>query len=147
MRLWSAKGGLKQNIYIGNIPEHPDMNDFFNLTKLFASDGSMSCRWFNIYGTPPLERSSKTTLRTQGSTFLGRVLVAFNLISNDRPRFNEGTGNKMREPKARDYQIWVDLYDLVGCEAISDDSDVWAVVSIGGKFNSARHHASWNRKK
>ena len=64
MRLWSAKGGLKQNLYIGNIPEHPDMNDFFNLTKLQASDGSMPCRWFNVYGTPPLERSSKTTKRT-----------------------------------------------------------------------------------
>lgn len=107
----------------------------------------MSCRWFNVYGTPPLERSSKTTKRTQGSTFLGRVLVSFSLISNERPKFNQGQGGKMREPKTRDYQIWVDLYDLVGCEAISEDSDIWAVVTIGGANISERHHATWKNKK
>ena len=52
----------------------------------------------------------------------------------------------MRDPKTRDYQIWVDLYDLVGCEAISDDEDIWAVVTIG-TYKSERHHANWNKKK
>ena len=52
----------------------------------------------------------------------------------------------MRDPKTRDYQIWVDLYDLVGCEAISDDEDIWAVVTIG-TYSSVRHHAVWYKKK
>jgi hypothetical protein len=46
----------------------------------------MRARWFNLYGTHPLERSSKTTGRREGSTYLGRVLIAFNLVSNDRPQ-------------------------------------------------------------
>ena len=53
----------------------------------------------------------------------------------------------MKEPKTRDYQIWVDLYDLVGCEEISEGSEVWAVVKIGGEKPSERHHAAWYDKK
>ena len=53
----------------------------------------------------------------------------------------------MRDQKTRDYQIWVDLYELVGCEEISSNSDVWAVVSIGKGYKTERHHAKWNAKK
>ena len=133
IRIWSAKGGLKQNMYIANIPEHPSMSDCFNLTKLLAQDGSMPCRWFNLYGTEPLERSSKTRSRTQGSQYLGRWLVAFSLISNDRPQLKNDQTNPMREPNTRSYQLWVDMYDLVGCEVVSDGSPLWCIISIGPK--------------
>jgi hypothetical protein len=36
MRIWSKRGGLAKNVYIANIPEHPNMFDQFNLTKLFS---------------------------------------------------------------------------------------------------------------
>jgi hypothetical protein len=60
MRIWSKQSGLSKNIYIANIPEHPNMFDNFNLTKIFTSDGRMPPRWINLYGTAPMERSDKT---------------------------------------------------------------------------------------
>lgn len=85
MRIWSKQTMLSKNIYIANIPEHPNMFDQFNLTKLFSQDGRMPARWINLYGTSPLERSDRTKGRRQGSQYLGRVLLAFSLISNERP--------------------------------------------------------------
>jgi hypothetical protein len=37
MRVWSKTGGFSSNIYIGNIPEHPQENDWFNLSKLMSA--------------------------------------------------------------------------------------------------------------
>lgn len=67
MRIWHKKPGLKANQFIANIPEHPSAGDYFNLTKLLASDGRMSARWINLYGVKPMERSSRTTGKKEGS--------------------------------------------------------------------------------
>ena len=45
----------------------------------------MPPQWINIYGTKPLERSNRTKNRKEGSSFLGRVLIAFSMITNERP--------------------------------------------------------------
>jgi hypothetical protein len=92
--------GLKANLFIANIPEHPSATDNFNLSKLLAQDGRMSARWINLYGVKPLERSSRTTGKKEGSQWLGRVLIAFNMVSNERPQFMSQVGNAVKEPKS-----------------------------------------------
>ena len=76
---------MTPNVFLANIPEHPGPTDNFNLTKLLAMDGKMPARWINLYGTQPLERSNRTKSLKWGSQFLGRVLIAFTLIPNERP--------------------------------------------------------------
>ena len=60
MRLWSKVSGLSANHYIANIPEHPSSSDYFNISKLLASDGRMTSRWINLYGPEPKDRGVKT---------------------------------------------------------------------------------------
>ena len=59
------------------------------------------------------------------------MLVAFSLISNERPQLAAGTADPIKEPKTRHYQLWVDLYELIKCDVIAADSPVWVVISIG----------------
>ena len=49
------------------------------------SDGRMPSRWINIYGPEPSLRGVRTKGRSEGSCWLGRVLLSFNLISFDQP--------------------------------------------------------------
>lgn len=85
VRIWSKNGGFSANTFIANIPEHPSETDNFNLSKLLSQDGRMTARWFNLYGTHPNERSAKTKGRREGSSYLGRLLMQFALIPNDKP--------------------------------------------------------------
>ena len=85
IRVWHETNAVSRNVYIANIPEHPNQSDLFNITQLMANDGRMAVRWINLYGTEPLERSDRTKRRKEGSAYLGRVMVALNMISNDRP--------------------------------------------------------------
>ena len=73
----------------------------------------MPARWFNLYGTHPEDRADNTKGRKEGSTYLGRVLLAFSLVANERPQLNAGQANPIKEPKSMMYQLWVDLYDLI----------------------------------
>ena len=91
----------------------------------------MPCRWFNLYGTDPAERTGRTRGRKEGSQYLGRVLVAFSIYSSERPQLANIAANPVRPPKSRTYQLWVDLYDLIDCDVIPSDSPIWAVISIG----------------
>lgn len=131
MRIWFWKSGLSSNTFLANIPEQPGPSDSFNLSKLFASDRRMPPRWINLYGTRPEERSGRTKGRKEGSQYLGRVLMAFSLISNERPQLAAGAGTAFKEPKTRHYQLWVDLYELIKCDVIAAGSPVWVRVSIG----------------
>lgn len=131
MRIWSKASGLKANVFIASIPEHPDPLDQFNLTKLMTQDGRMKARWINLYGLHPLDRKSNTKGKKEGSAWLGRVLIAFNMVSNDRPQLQSQVGSQINEPKTLDYKIWVDLYKIVDCEIVPKGSQIWAVVSIG----------------
>lgn len=45
----------------------------------------MSAKWVNLYGIVPNERSTRTRGKKEGSSFLGRILIAFSLIPNDAP--------------------------------------------------------------
>jgi hypothetical protein len=45
----------------------------------------MSTRWINIYGPEPSQRGQRTKGRAEGSCWLGRVLLAFNLMPYDSP--------------------------------------------------------------
>ena len=131
MRIWYQNKGLFANTFIANIPEHPDATDPFNLTKLQANDGRMAPRWVNLYGTHPDDRADNTKGRKEGSSFLGRVLLAFSLVANERPQLNAGQASAIKEPKTMAYQLWVDLYDLVDCDIVSSGSTIWVEVSMG----------------
>lgn len=85
MRLWFWCKGLLSNTFVANIPEQPDESDSFNLSKLFASEGRMPVRWINLYGVHPDNRSGRTKGLREGTEYLGRVLLAFSLISSERP--------------------------------------------------------------
>jgi len=76
---------MSSNIFIANIPEHPQENDFFNISKLLNSDGRMTPRWINLYGVPPSERSIKTKSLREGTSYLGRVLFAMNMSPAEWP--------------------------------------------------------------
>ena len=39
----------------------------------------------------------------------------------------------MKDPKTRNYQLWVDLYELIKCDVVSEGSPVWCIISIGRK--------------
>ena len=80
MRMWSNSNGFSSNIYIANIPEHPNQSDYFNVSKILAHDGRMSSRWINIYGPEPSNRGPRTKGRIEGSCWLGRVLLSFNIM-------------------------------------------------------------------
>jgi hypothetical protein len=85
MRIWSKTGMMSANKFIANIPEHPGAFDQFNITKIISNDGRMKARWFCLYGTHPDERNNKTKSMTEGTSYLGRILVAFNIVSADKP--------------------------------------------------------------
>ena len=104
---------MTSNDFIANIPEHPDASDFFNLTVIYANDGRMPVRWINLYGTHPYERANNTKGRKEGSRYLGRVLIAFSMIANEKPQLSVAAANAIKEPRTRCYQLWVDLYDLI----------------------------------
>ena len=76
---------MSGNVFIANIPEHPNALDQFNITKIVSQDGRMKARWFNLYGTHPERRSDKTKSLKEGTEYLGRILIAFNIVSSDRP--------------------------------------------------------------
>ena len=99
MRMWSDKGNLSANQFIANIPESPSQFDFFNLSKLLCSDGRMPAKWVNLYGISPNERSPRTRGKKEGSSYLGRVLIAFSLIPNEAPQLCLQSGNPIKEPK------------------------------------------------
>lgn len=113
MRIWSKGIGLVSNSYIANIPEHPNQNDFFNISKLLACDGRMSTRWVNIYGPEPSQRGQRTKGRAEGSCWLGRVLLAFNLMPYDYPVLATQSSNALKEPNQGNFELWVDIYELI----------------------------------
>ena len=45
----------------------------------------MTARWINLYGTKPLERSKRTRGKKEGSQYLGRMIIAINMVTNERP--------------------------------------------------------------
>jgi len=94
-----------------------------------------------------MERSGRTKGRKEGSTYLGRVLIAFNMTSNEKPQLNQGQANAIKEPKIRHYQLWIDLYSLIKCDIIQEGAPVWAQISIGSKRTKDPIVAKYKPKK
>jgi hypothetical protein len=132
MRMWGHRKA-KSNVFIASIPEHPNQWDNFNISKLLTQDGQMKARWFNLYGFAPYNRGSNTKSKTEGSEYLGRVLIAFNILVNERPTLISLQGNTVNEPPTIKYQMWVDFYYFVDSDLITKGDPLHIVVSMGLK--------------
>lgn len=99
IRVWHRRKGLSPNMFIANVPEQPDAADNFNITVLQAADGRMKARWINLYGIIPTERTSRTRGMKEGSQWLGRILIAFNIVSTERPQLMTQVANPIKPPK------------------------------------------------
>lgn len=91
LRMWHSEERSSDQ-FIGNIPEVPKHNDFFNITKLISMGGRMAAKWINIYCIPPPERNKglqidKILHPKEGTAFVGRVLLSFSCIPNESPSF------------------------------------------------------------
>ena len=84
-------------------------------------------------------------MRKEGSSWLGRVLISFNLVTNDRPMLGDSVGPAIKEPKIQNYQLWVDLYDLINIDIVDDDATLWVEINIG-PFTSGRVEAKYKKK-
>lgn len=131
MRVWHKRYGLNANMYIANVPEHPQAGDNFNISKLLTLDGGMKTRWINLYGTHPKERSSRTKGLREGTSYLGRVLINFRIVTTDRPQLTSQVTNKLREPKRGCFQLWVDVFELVDCDFATEYDKVHLEYTIG----------------
>ena len=92
-----------------------------------SSDGRMPSRWINLYGVPPHEKSLKTKSLREGTAYLGRVLFAMNLSSNEYPNLVVQAAGPIKEPKHSNYLLWVDLYDWINCDFVKqgDKNNTW----------------------
>ena len=111
-----------------------------------ANDGRMPCRWINLYGTEPTERSERTKRRREGSAYLGRVLIRFDIVSNDKPQLSSQAAIGVKDPRFRLYRLWVDVFDLMRCQVIPPGSKV-VVVGTVAKYKTVDWPAKYNRKQ
>lgn len=52
----------------------------------------------------------------------------------------------VKKPKTQKYQMWVDLYELVGSDILDEGDECWIKFSIGNKV-SGDQHFKWKKKK
>lgn len=79
----------------------------------------MRATWINLYGIHPKDRGwflSNNLSKKEGATFLGRVLIQMQLSPNEKPQLTTTMANPIKEPATSNFLLWVDVYDLVGCE-------------------------------
>ena len=89
LRIWNCRYNASDD-FIANIPEFPSPNDYFNITKLISMGGRMAAKWINLYGIPPWERNTSFTKikhPKEGTYYMGRVLISFTLLANEKPTF------------------------------------------------------------
>lgn len=48
LRIWHQRSRGADN-FIADIPEFPEPNDFFNISKLISMGGRMAAKWVNHY--------------------------------------------------------------------------------------------------
>jgi hypothetical protein len=94
LRMWNYSTGSSDE-FIANIPEFSVSNDFFNLSKLISIGGRMPAKWINLYGIPPNERNTgfianfvKKRHPFEGTWFMGRILISFSLLPNEKPSYS-----------------------------------------------------------
>ena len=71
-------------VFLANVPELPSAGDVMNIATLHSKEGTMNPTWFNMYGIRPRDLKSGMSL-LHSSSFMGRVLMSFHLIPNERP--------------------------------------------------------------
>ena len=90
----------------------------------------MRPKWVNLYGVSIKDRDVKTANSPMTSSFMGRILMSFHLVPNERPQLQSGGGQPSEEPNVSVYQLWVDMYDLINAEQLSGNK-IWVRASIG----------------
>ena len=91
----------------------------------------MATRWFNLYGVDPKDRNAKTKGRKEGSSYLGRVLINFNVVPMDRPQLCPQNSGPLKEPQQQTFQLWVDVYEWIKCGFIEKGGRLWVQVTMG----------------
>jgi hypothetical protein len=93
LRIWNHQPRSADE-FIANIPEFSVPNDYFNISKLISMGGRMPAKWINLYSIPPWERNNgfmnnfvKIRHPKEGTFFMGRVLLSFSLLPNEKPAF------------------------------------------------------------
>lgn len=89
LRMWNLESQAADQ-FIGGLPEFTTKNDFFNISKLISIGGRMPAKWINVYCIPPLERNTAFTKikhPKEGTAFMGRALISFQLLPNEKPAF------------------------------------------------------------
>lgn len=134
MRIWNYQSRGTDE-FIANIPEFPMQNDFFNISKLISIGGRMPAKWINLYGIPPLERNSgmgrKKKHPRQGTSFLGRILMSFSLLANEKPKCSTLPCNPFYEPDTQAYRLFCDIYEVKYLKEEMYDILVWCDCRIG----------------
>jgi hypothetical protein len=136
MRIWNENQGAADE-FISNIPEFPLTNDFFNISKLIAIGGRMPAKWINLYGIPPNERNTGMNLGgkrkhpREGTYFMGRVLISFSLLANEKPGCATVPCNPFYEPDTQPYRLFCDIYEVKYLKESQFDITVWCDCRIG----------------
>lgn len=106
---------------LANIPEFPSAGDVMNIQTLHSKEGTMDPIWFNMYGVRPKEKKAGMTSLLHASAFMGRILMSFHLISDERPKMQPGVQiSAASKDYTTSYKLWIDLYELVNCDALYD---------------------------
>ena len=82
----------------------------------------MDPTWFNMYGIRPMEFKSGMS-RLHSSSYVGRVLMSFHLLPNDRPVLSISSGSTAGKDNSVPYNLWIDVFDLVNCDDLYNEHD------------------------
>lgn len=118
IRVWDKRVCMSDT-FIGQIPEFPQENDFFNITYLQSKGGVLPYRWFSLYGIPKGERPNTYESNVlgykknpSGTCYYGRVLLSLNLTPSEKPEKIVQPLGIYREPQIDKYTIRMDTYEL-----------------------------------
>jgi hypothetical protein len=56
-------------------------------------------------------------------------------------------GNPIKEPKAYYYALWVDMYEFIDCDLVSEGDPIWMVVSIGPYKTKEKLAFDWKQER
>jgi len=114
LRAWHAsKTGPDE--FFGNLPEVPSPNDYFNISKLVSLGGRIPAKWINLYSIPPKERNKlgkKKKHPREGTYFMGRILISFAVLANEKPKVATVPTNPFYDPETQAYRLFCDIYEV-----------------------------------
>ncbi|EAR93381.2 C2 domain protein (macronuclear) [Tetrahymena thermophila SB210] len=119
IRVWDSRT-LRSDNFIAAIPEKPNENDWFNINTLHSRGGTMSFRWFHLYGVPLPERPEgmidevvkKLTKQVEGTMYMGRILLSLSLSPNEKAELGLQSLGGYKEPPILKYIIRCDTFEL-----------------------------------